>query len=336
MLADIRYGLRQLLKHPGFTLVAVITLALGIGANTAIFSVVNALLLKPLPFPNSHELVAFGSVNLREKQAGKVTDLSSLSYADYFDFREQNRTLANVAVFRDRSFSVKTAEGANSVRGVMSSSEYFDVLGVKPIMGRSFTRADEQSGGGPDGFKVIISNDYWKKQFGGDENVVGRTVELDRRTYTIIGVLPAGFQYPIQADPLDLYVTIAIDATSSDGSEPQTASRGAHMLFGLARLKPGVSIEQAQADLSAIAANLTKQYPETNTNFGVGFLPLREELVGDVRTGLYVLFGAVVCVLLIANANVANLLLARASVRGKEMALRAAWVPAARASCGSC
>ncbi len=324
MLADIRYGLRQLLKHPGFTFVAVITLALGIGANTAIFSVVNALLLKPLPFPNSHELVAFGSIDLRESQSAKVTELNSLSYADYFDFREQNRTLAHVAVFRDRSFSVTTPDGATSQRGVMSSSEYFDALGVKPIIGRSFTRADEQSGGGPDGFKVILSHDYWQKQFGGDQNVVGQTIELDRRAHTVIGVLPRGFQYPIQAEPLDLYVTIALDATSTDGSEPQTASRGAHMLNGIARLKPGVTIEQAQADISAIAANLKQQYPDTNTNFSAGFLPLREELIGDVRTGLYVLFGAVLCVLLIANANVANLLLARASVRGKEMALRAA------------
>ena len=324
MLSDIRYGLRQLAKHPGFTFVAVITLALGIGANTAIFSVVNALLLKPLPFPASHELVAFGSVDLRESPSGKVTELNSLSYADYFDFREQNRTLEHVSVYRDRSFSVTTPEGATSLRGVMSSAEYFDVLGVKPIIGRSFTRADEQSGGGPDGFKVILSYDYWQKQFGGDKNVIGRTIDLDRRPHTIIGVLPRGFQFPIQADPLDFYVTIALDATSSDGSEPQTASRGAHMLQGIARLKPGVTIEQAQADISAIAANLTKQYPETNTNFGAGFLPLREELIGDVRTGLYVLFGAVLCVLLIANANVANLLLARASVRGKEMALRAA------------
>ncbi len=162
MLADIRYGLRQLLKHPGFTIVAVLTLALGIGANTAIFSVVNALLLKPLPFPNSHELVAFGSVDLRESKSGKPTELNSLSYADYFDFREQNRTLAHVSVFRDRSFSVTAPEGATSVRGVLATSEYFDVLGVKPAIGRSFTREDEQSGGGPGGFKVILSHDYWK------------------------------------------------------------------------------------------------------------------------------------------------------------------------------
>jgi putative ABC transport system permease protein len=322
MLSDLRYALRQLAKNPAFTLVAIVTLALGIGANTAIFSVVNALLLKPLPFPESQQLVAMGSTNAREN-AGEG-QLGSMSYPDFFDFRDQNRTLANAATYRDQSFAITSEEGATSVRGVKSSAEFFDVLGVKPIIGRPFTRDDEQTGGGPGGFKVLLSYDAWKKRFGGDQNVLGRTVELDRRQYTFIGVLPEGFQFPIQADPLEFYVTIAGDATTADGSQPQTQQRGSHSMEGIARLKPGVSIEQARADLSTIAANLAKQFPETNTNFGVGLLPLREELIGDVRTALYVLFGAVVCVLLIANANVANLLLARASVRAKEMALRAA------------
>ncbi len=322
MLTDIRYGIRQLLKHPGFTIVAVITLALGIGANTAIFSVVNALLLKPLPFPNSQELVAFGSARVNE--TGPRGELSSLSYPDYFDFREQNHTLASSAVYRDRAFSVKSEEGATSVRGVKTSAEFFDVLGVKPILGRNFTRTDEQSGGGPEGFKVILGYDYWKKHFGGEQSVIGRTIELDRRQHTIIGVMPAGFQFPIQADPLEFYVTIAEDATTLDGSKPQTEQRGSHSLQAIARLKSGGTVEQAQADLATIAKNLSTQFPDSNTNFGVAFKPLREDLIGDVRTALYVLFGAVVCVLLIANANVANLLLARASVRGKEMALRAA------------
>jgi putative ABC transport system permease protein len=247
-----------------------------------------------------------------------------MSYPDFFDFRDQNRTLETAATFRDQSFAITSEEGAASVRGVKSSAEFFDVLGIKPILGRTFTRDDEQGGGGPGGFKVLLSYDAWKKRFGGDQNVLGRTVELDRRQYTIIGVLPQGFQFPIQADPLEFYVTIAGDATVTDGSQPQTQQRGSHSMEGIARLKPGVSIEQARADLSTIAANLAQQFPETNTNFGVGLLPLREELIGDVRTALYVLFGAVVCVLLIANANVANLLLARASVRAKEMALRAA------------
>ncbi|MDQ6860505.1 MAG: ABC transporter permease, partial [Verrucomicrobiota bacterium] len=325
MLTDIRYGLRQLLKHPGFTFVAILTLALGIGANTAIFSVVNAVLLKPLPFPNPEQLVAFGMTDERQKDR---TELGSLSYADFFDFREQNRTLQNIAVYRDVVLSQSSEEGATSVRGVKASAEFLDVLGIKPVIGRNFAREDEQSGGGPNGFKIILSHDFWKKHFGGGNDVIGKTIELDRRSYTVIGVMPASFQFPIQNDPVDYYVTIAGDATvpegSAPGTKPATAERGSHSLESIARLKPGATIYQAQTDLATIAAALQKQYPDTNTSFGVLFKPLREEMVGDVRTALYVLFGAVVCVLLIANANVANLLLARASVRGKEIALRAA------------
>jgi putative ABC transport system permease protein len=323
MLNDIRYGLRQLWKHPAFTIVAVLTLALGIGANTAIFSVVNAVLLKPLPFPAPDELIAVGVIDTRQKAT--QTELGSLSYPDFFDYRDQNRTLASMAVYRNRSFALTGEEGASSVPGIKSSAEYFDVLGIKPKIGRTFNRADEQAGGGPGGFKVIISHNFWQKHFGGDANVLGRTLMMDRRPHTIIGVLPAGFQFPIQTDPLDLYITFAEDAANADGSpNPQTEQRGNHSLESIARLKPGVSIAQAQADLETIAAAMEKQYPDSNTHFGVGTKPLREDMVGDVKTALYILFGAVVCVLLIANANVANLLLARASARGKEIALRAA------------
>jgi predicted permease len=322
MMTDIRYGLRQLWKHPAFTIIAVLTLALGIGANTAIFSVVNAVLLKPLPFPAADQLIAVGMTDTRQKVT--QTDLSSLSYPDYFDFRDQNRTLASSAVYRDRAFALTSEEGATSLRGVKTSAEFFDVLGIKPKIGRAFARDDEQGGGGPGGFKVVISHDFWQRHFGGDANVLGRTVMLDRRQHTVIGVMPAGFQFPISADPIDFYVTIAEDAANPDGSKPQTQQRGNHSLEAIARMKPGVTIAQAQSDLEAIAAALAKQYPESNTHFGVASKPLREEMVGDVRTALYILFGAVVCVLLIANANVANLLLARASARGKEIALRAA------------
>src|SRR5438105_3984409 len=321
MMNDIRYGLRQLIKHPAFTIIAIVTLALGIGANTAIFSVVNAVLLKPLPFPEPDQLIAVGMTDTRQKGQ---TELNSLSYPDFFDFRDQNRTLASSAVYRDLSFALTSEEGATSVHGVKVSAEFFDVLGIKPKMGRAFVRDDEQAGGGAGGFKVIISDEFWKKHFGGDPNVIGRTITLDRRSHTVIGVMPAGFQFPIQNDETDFYVTIAADAANPDGSKPQTQNRGSHSLQAVARLKPGVTVTQANSDLSTIADALAKQYPDSNTHFGVLAKPLREDLIGDVRTALYILFGAVVCVLLIANANVANLLLARASARGKEIALRAA------------
>src|SRR3984893_6510222 len=276
MLNDIRYGLRQLWKHPVFTIIAVLTLALGIGANTAIFSVVNAVLLKPLPFPAPDQLIALGMIDTRQK--GTQTDLNSLSYPDYFDFRDQNRTLASAAVYRDRSFALTSEEGATSLHGAKVSAEFFDVLGIKPKIGRAFARADEQGGGGPGGFKVIISHDFWQKHFGGDVNVLGHTVMLDRRQHTVIGVMPAGFQFPIQHDPIDFYVTIAEDAANPDGSEPQTQNRGSHSLQAVARLKRGVTIAQAQSDLESIAAALEKQYPDTNSYFGVATKPLREEM----------------------------------------------------------
>jgi putative ABC transport system permease protein len=322
MLNDIQYGLRQLVKNPGFTIVAALTLALGIGANTAIFSVVNAVLLKPLPFPSPDQLVAFGSTDARDM--GKQAQLNSLSYPDFFDFRNQNQTFQNIAIYRAGSYALLDEHGAQSVVGAKVSSDIFDVLGIKPSRGRGFSRADEQAGGGPGGFKVVLGDALWMRQFNGDPAVIGKTLQIDGRPYTVIGIMPKGFQFPIQTLPVDLYVTFAEDAANADGSKPQTEQRGSHSLEGVGRLKSGVTIEQATADLRQLAASLEKQYPETNTKFGAGVLPLRDELIGDVRTALYVLFGAVVCVLLIANANVANLLLARASVRGKEIALRAA------------
>src|SRR6266513_1485647 len=259
LLQDFRYGLRLLLKSPGFTAVAVITLALGIGANTAIFSVVNALLLKPLPFPRPQELVAFGMINTRFK--GEQPSLGSLSYPDFFDFRDQNHTLASVAVFNDRSYALKTEQGATSVHVVKASAEFFDVLGIKPVIGRTFAREDEQAGGGPGGFKVIISDNFWRQYFGGDPNVIGRTVELNRQLHTVLGVMPPRFQYPIQSDPVEYYVTIAEDAATPDGNKPPTQERGSHSLEAIARLKPNTTIESAEADFSTLAANLEKQYP---------------------------------------------------------------------------
>jgi predicted permease len=322
MLQDIQYGLRQLIKNPGFTLVAVLTLALGIGANTAIFSVVNAVLLKPLPFPAPEELVAVGDVDLSETISPPRLD--SLCYPDFFDFREQNHSFSSMAVYRNRSLALVDDKGAQSVSGEKVSGEFFDVLGIKAMLGRGFTRVDEQAGGGPGGLKVILSYGFWQRHFNRADDVIGRVMMLDGRPHTVIGVMPQGFQFPIQTESIELYITIAEDASTPDGTKPMTEQRGSHGLEGIARVKTGVPLAQANAELRTIAAALEKKYPDTNTRWSAGSQPLRDEMVGDVRTALYVLFGAVACLLLIANANVANLMLARASVRGKEIALRAA------------
>jgi len=322
MMTDLRYGLRQLIQHPGFTLIAILTLALGIGANTAIFSVVNAVLLKPLPFPNPDQLVAVGGVDLNE--TGSTVRLGSMCYPDFFDFRDQNQSFSNIAAYRDNGLALVDEQGAQNVRGQKVTGEFFDVLGIKAMLGRTFTRVDEQAGGGPGGYKVVISDEFWKSHFNGDKDIVGRVLMLDGRPHTVIGVMPPGFQFPIQTDSIDAYVTEAVDASSPDGSTPYTQERGSHSLSGIGRLKPRVSAAQANVELKTISAALEKKYPETNTKWSAGLRPLRDDIVGDVRTALYVLFGAVACLLLIANANVANLMLARASVRGKEMALRSA------------
>jgi predicted permease len=322
MMNDIRYALRQLWKHPAFTIVAVLTLALGIGANTAIFSVVNAVLLKPLPFPAPEELVAVGGVDVTETIS--PPRLYSMCYPDFFDFREQSRSFSSMAIYRDRTLALVDEREAQSVRGEKVSGEFFDVLGIKAMLGRGFARADEQAGGGPGGLKVILSYGFWQSHFNRADNVLGRAVMLDGRPHTVIGVMPQGFQFPIQTEPIELYITIAEDASTPDGTKPMTQQRGSHSLQGIARAKAGVPLTQANAELRTIAAALEKKYPDTNTKWSAGSQPLRDEMVGDVRTALYVLFGAVACLLLIANANVANLMLARASVRGKEIALRAA------------
>jgi putative ABC transport system permease protein len=319
---DLKLAFRQLRKSPGFTLVAVLTLALGIGANTAIFSVVNAVLLKPLPFPSPDRLVAIGSTNLRDPD--RSHQFNSLSYPDFFDFRNQNRTFDCMSIYRGGSYALVNEQGAQNVQGLRVSAEFFDVLGVRPAIGRAFVREDEQAGGGPGGLKVILTHNLWMRLFNGDKTAIGRTLRIQGNSYTVIGIMPRGFQFPFENPVTEMYVTSAEDAANADGTKPNTEQRGNHMLLAFGRLKPGVSVAQADGELRTIAAALEKQYPDTNTQFGGAVVPLRDDLVGDVRTALYVLFGAVVCVLLIANANVANLMLARASVRGKEIALRAA------------
>ncbi|MBA2271416.1 MAG: ABC transporter permease [Chthoniobacterales bacterium] len=320
---DLRYAARQLFKDPRFTIVAVLALAIGIGANTAIFSVVNAVLLKPLPFPQPEQLVAIGSADVRETPEAGALD--SVSFPDFNDLRTQNTSLEHLALYRDRSFALGGLGDAQSLRGVVVSFGFFEALGVQPALGRVFRREEEAAGGGPEGMTTIISYELWQRQFKGDKDVLGSTVSLDGRPHTVIGIVPPGFQFPIQAEPYDVYTTTAYDATkAADDDVPNTEQRGNHSWQAIARMKPGITVERARAELRTIAAGLEKQYPDTNTDFTTALFPLRENMVGDVSGALYILFGAVGCVLLIGSANVANLLLARATVRGKEIAVRSA------------
>ena len=311
---DTRYGLRMLVKSPSLSIVATIALALGIGANTAIFSVVNAVLLRPLPFPNSDALM---SVFETDSVRGGVR--GSYSYPNFFDLRDQNHVFEHLAAYHDNDFTLTGQGQPVMLHGSMASADLFSVLGVTPMLGRTPTAAEDKLT--ETGRVVVLSERLFASRFGSDASIINKTITLNGNSFTIIGVMPKGFEFPIQNDPLDLWTTIADDAA---GKEPITAQRGAHFLRLIGRLKAGVTQSQAQADADTISARLTQQYPDTNTHKGIRIEPTLKALVGDVRPALLIMLGAVACVLLIACANVANLLLARAMTRHKEMALRSA------------
>jgi putative ABC transport system permease protein len=310
---DIRYALRVLAKQPGFTAVMVLTLALGIGANTAIFSVVNAVILEPLPFFESQRLVAVQGTDVH------LGDLHRpLSYPDFADFRAQNHTLESVAAY-DRSTSTLTGSGdpLHLDAGIVSAN-LFGVLRAKPLLGRTFTASEDQ----PGTRVAILSYHLWTSHFGSKPDIVGRTITLDAKAYTVVGVMPANFQFLLTAQP-ELWTTIAAQMVGNGTDPPMTSQRDAHFLSVIGRLKPEASLQQADADANAIGAALEKQYPDTNGHLGLTLRPEIEAIVGDIRPVLMMVLGAVGFLLLIACSNAANLLLARAAGRQREMAIRA-------------
>jgi predicted permease len=310
MMQDLRFGVRMLAKSPGFTAVAVLTLALGIGANTALFSVVNGVLFNPLPYPQPEQLVT-----LHESKPN--FEAGSISFPNFRDWRKENTTFSMMGISRGYSFSLTGAGDAEQVRAEFVSTDFLPMLGVKPVLGRLFEEGEDDFGRSP---IVLISEGFWNRKFGSAQDVIGKGLTLDGRSYTIVGVVPANFNLQIGVfRTSELYVPIG--QWTNFALHLRMAGLGIH---GIGRLKPGVTIQQARSDMARVTGHLAEAYPDADKGIGATLIPLKEQMVGDVRRLLLVLLAAVGFVLLIACVNVANLMMARSVGRGREFAVRAA------------
>src|ERR1700722_13525223 len=310
LLQDLRYAIRMLVKSPGFTAVAVLTLALAIGANTALFSVINGVLLNPLPYPHPEQLVT-----IHESKPNFNT--GSVSYPNFLDWQKENHTLSSMAVSRSYSFSLTNLGESEQIQGQFVTAVFFPILGVKPVLGRSFLPADDQRGAAP---VAMISAGFWKRKLSGAPDVVGKRLTLDGKEFTVVGVVPSHFDLKVDSfSASDVYAPVV------QWKNDLLFSRGAGLGFhGIGRLKPDSLLAQARADFASVTRNLAAAYPEVDKGIGAALIPFKQSLVGGAKPFLLVLFCAVAFVLLIACANIANLLLVRSVGRAREFAVRAA------------
>jgi len=313
---ELRYGIRSLLKHPGFTAIAVLTLALGIGANTAIFSVINAVLLRPLPYHEPERLVT-----IWEESPQRGMYQMPVSFANLRDWVDQNHTFEQISAYTFSNLNLTGAGEPARLSAVRSSANLLPLVGAAPQLGRTFLPEEDKEGAT---HVVILGHALWQSRFGSDSRIIGQSLTLNNQSYTVVGVMPSRFQFPVGFgymgkvlnDPIDLYIPLA--ASSKE------ARRGNYSFFAIGRLKPGVTIDQARAEMTTIEGRLAKQYPGENSDIGISLIPTHEQTVKEIRPALLVLLGAVAFLLLIACANIANLLLARAASRQKEIAIRTA------------